>query len=103
MRGSWKTNPFDQPWRDFDSWDDASRAASRCRCCLANYNNGIRIMQSPVYVVMLLEMAHEARIIPTDGRPALDGSIRQYLGESRGRWEGNTLVVATTNFNGKPA
>jgi len=68
-----------------------------------NYNNGIRIMQSPGYVVILLEMAHEARIIPTDGRPALDGSIRQYLGESRGRWEGRTLVVETTNFNGKTA
>jgi hypothetical protein len=52
---------------------------------------------------MLLEMAHEARIIPTDGRPNLDPTIRQYLGESRGRWEGNTLVIETLNFNGKPA
>ena len=68
-----------------------------------NYNNGIRIMQSPGYVVILLEMAHEARIVPTDGRPVLDPSIKQYLGESRGRWEGNTLVVETTNFNGKTA
>ena len=68
-----------------------------------NYNNGIRIMQFPGYVVILLEMAHEARIIPTNRRPAIDGSIRQYLGESRGRWEGNTLVVETTNFNGKTA
>ena len=68
-----------------------------------NYNNGIRIMQFPGYVVILLEMAHEARIIPTSERPPLDGAIKQYLGESRGRWEGNTLVVETTNFNGKPA
>jgi hypothetical protein len=68
-----------------------------------DYNNGIRIMQSPGYVVILLEMAHEARIIPTTKRSALDGAIRQYLGESRGRWEGSTLVVETTNFNGKPA
>src|SRR4030095_8576633 len=55
------------------------------------------------YVVILLEMAHEARTIPTTKRPPLDGSIRQYLGESRGRWEGNTLIVESTNFNGKPA
>jgi hypothetical protein len=68
-----------------------------------NYNNGIRIMQFPGYVVIVLEMAHETRIIPTTKRPALDGAIRQYLGASRGRWEGNTLVVETTNFNGKPA
>ena len=68
-----------------------------------NYNNGIRIMQFPGYVVILLEMAHEARIIPTSKRPPIDGAIKQYLGESRGRWEGNTLVVETTNFNGKPA
>jgi hypothetical protein len=68
-----------------------------------NYNNGIRIMQFPGYVVILLEMAHEARIIPTSKRPPIDGAIKQYLGESRGRWEGNTLIVETTNFNGKPA
>jgi hypothetical protein len=60
-------------------------------------------MQFPGYVVILLEMAHEARIIPTNGRPPLDGSIKQYLGESRGRWDGNTLVVETSNFNGKTA
>jgi hypothetical protein len=66
-------------------------------------NNGLRIMQFPGYVVILLEMAHEARIIPTDGRPPIDGAIRQYLGESRGRWDGHTLVVDTTHFNGKTA
>ena len=66
-----------------------------------NYNNGIRIIQSPGYVLIVLEMAPEVRIIPTDGRPALDPSVKEWLGESRGHWEGNTLVVNTTNFNGK--
>jgi hypothetical protein len=68
-----------------------------------NYNVGLRVMQSPGYVIIIKEMAHEARIIPTDGRPPLDPTIKQYLGESRGRWEGNTLVIETRNFNGKPA
>ena len=48
-----------------------------------NYNVGIRVMQSPGYVIILMEMAHEARIIPTDGRPNLDPTIKQYLGESQ--------------------
>jgi hypothetical protein len=61
----------------------------------------MRIMQSPGYVLIVLEMAHEVRVIPTSPRPALDKSIETWLGESRGHWEGNTLVVETTNFNGK--
>jgi hypothetical protein len=65
-----------------------------------NYNNGIRITQSPGYVIIMLEMAHEARVIPTTGVPKLDPAIKEWLGESRGHWEGNTLVVETTNFNG---
>jgi len=104
MRGSYKPGQtvFDSP-ADFDTWDRCITRGLPVSMLPRNYNNGIRIMQFPGYVVILLEMAHEARIIPTDGRPALDGSITQYLGESRGRWEGNTLVVDTTNFNGKPA
>jgi hypothetical protein len=51
-------------------------------------------------VVIVLEMAHEARVIPTNGTPPLDSQIKQWMGESRGHWEGNTLVVETTNFNG---
>ena len=58
-------------------------------------------MQSPGYVVLNLEMIHEARIIPVDGRPPLADEIKQWMGESRGYWDGNTLVVETTNFNGK--
>ena len=58
-------------------------------------------MQAPGYVVIRLEMIHEARIVPVDGRPALDPAIKQWMGESRGHWEGDTLVVETTNFNGQ--
>jgi hypothetical protein len=49
--------------------------------------------------VLLVEMIHDARIIPMDGRPHVDAGIRQWLGDSRGRWEGNTLVIETTNLN----
>jgi hypothetical protein len=64
----------------------------------AGYNNGYQIIQSPGYVVILAEMIHEARIIPLDGRPHAPSSVRSWLGDSRGRWEGQTLVVDTTNF-----
>ena len=104
MRGSYKPGQtvFDSP-EDFDTWDRCITRGLPVSMLPRNYNNGIRIMQFPGYVVILLEMAHEARIIPTSGRPPIDGAIRQYLGESRGRWDGNTLIVETTNFNGKPA
>ena len=65
------------------------------------YNNGIEILQAPGYVVVRLEMIHEARVIPIDGRAPLDPAITQWLGESRGHWDGNALVVETTNFNGQ--
>ncbi len=102
MHGSYKPGQtvFDTP-NDFDSWDRCITRGMPVSMEPRNYNNGIRIMQSPGYVEILLEMAHEVRIIPTDGRPALDPSIKEWLGESRGHWEGNTLVVVTTNFNGK--
>jgi len=104
MRGSYKPGQtvFDRP-EDFDSWDRCITRGLPVSMLPRNYNNGIRIMQSPGYVLIVLEMAHEVRIIPTDGRPALDPSVKQWMGESRGRWEGNTLAVETTNFNGKPA
>jgi hypothetical protein len=67
----------------------------------AGYNNAYQIVQIPGYVVLLYEMIHEARVIPVDGRPHLPQSIREWNGDSVGRWEGNTLVVDTTNYNGK--
>jgi len=69
----------------------------------AGYNNAYQIIQIPGYVVMVFEMIHETRIIPIDGRPQLGSRIRQWNGEPRGRWEGNTLVVESTNYNDKGA
>ena len=65
------------------------------------YNNHLRLLQTPGYVVMWTEQIHDARIIPMDGRPPIAGNIRQWMGSSRGHWEGDTLVVETTHFNGK--
>jgi hypothetical protein len=65
------------------------------------YNHNYQILQTPGYVVILVEMIHDARIIPVDGRPHLGPNLRQWLGDSRGRWDGDTLVVETTNFNDK--
>jgi hypothetical protein len=65
----------------------------------ANYNNGYQIVQTPTHVVIVSEMIHETRIVPIDGRPHLPASVRQWSGDSRGHWDGTTLVVDTTNFN----
>ena len=67
------------------------------------YGAGYRVLQTPGYVVIVYEMIHEARIIPLDGRPHISDSVRQWNGDSRGRWEGNTLVVEVTNYNDKGA
>ena len=60
-----------------------------------------QILQTPGYVAIVVEMIHDARIIPLDGRPHLNSGISQWLGDSRGRWEGDALVVETTNFTNK--
>jgi hypothetical protein len=65
------------------------------------YNSYLQIVQAPGYVAILQEMIHDVRIIPLDGRPHLPQSVRGWLGDSRGRWEGDTLVVDTTNFTDK--
>jgi hypothetical protein len=67
----------------------------------AGYNNGYEIVQIPGYVIIVYEMIHETRIIPLDGRPHVGASIRLWNGDPRGHFEGNTLVVETTNFNDK--
>jgi hypothetical protein len=65
------------------------------------YNNNYEIVQARGYVIIVVEMIHDARIIPIDGRPHLPPSVRQWMGDPRGHWEGNTLVVETTNFTSK--
>ena len=97
-------------WRgEADSWEDLN-IYYRCitRGLLGSvipvvYNNGNQIIQAPGYVVFRNEMIHEARIIPLDGRPHVGSTIKTYMGDSRGHWEGTTLVVETTNFNDKVA
>src|SRR5215510_3923235 len=64
------------------------------------YGNGTQILQGPGYVLLLQEMVHEARVIPLENRPHAGSNVRSYMGDSRGHWEGNTLVVETTNFLG---
>ena len=65
------------------------------------YNNNIQIVQTKDHVVVMTEMVHDARIVPVDGRKHLPGAVRPWMGDSRGHWEGDTLVVETTNFSDK--
>jgi len=67
----------------------------------AGYNNNYQILQTPGYVAILIEMIHDVRIIPLDGRAHAPQAIRQWMGDSRGTWDGSTLVVTTTNFTDK--
>ena len=67
----------------------------------AGYNNNFQLVQGPGYVTIFNEQIHDARIIPMDGRPHLPQTVRQWMGDSLGRWEGDTLVVDTTNFTDK--
>jgi hypothetical protein len=104
MRSSWrKEQTFD--WvTDFDTWDRCITRGMPASMLPMQYNNGIRIFQSPGLVAIQLEMIHEVRIIPTDGRAALPTQIHNWMGESRGHWEnGNTLVIETTNMRPGPS
>ena len=65
----------------------------------SGYNNNMQLFQTPDHVVILNEMVHDARIIPLDGRPHLPEGVRQWMGDSRGHWDGNTLVVVTQNLS----
>ena len=102
---SWSTENgdgvFESPQDDFDTWDRCITRGMPNSMLPFNYNNGIRILQSPGYVIIDLEMIHESRVVPVDGRPGLEPEITQWMGESRGYWDGATLVVETENYNGE--
>jgi hypothetical protein len=100
MTSSWSNIAFDEV-ADFNPLDRCITRGLPASMFPFMYNGGIEIMQAPGYVVLRLELIHETRIVPVDGRPPLAGAIRQWLGQSRGRWDGDTLVIDTTNFNGE--
>ena len=94
-----RVQPADS-WEDFSTYD---------RCILgfnagppmnpSAYNNNMQLFQTSDHVALVTEMVHTVRVVPLDGRPALDASLLQWSGDSRGRWEGDTLVIETANFD----
>ena len=93
-----KRGPADT-YEDFSSW---TRCISRGWNGIgSDYSSNYQIFQAPGHVVVFQELIHEPRIIPLDGRAHLPGNVKQWMGDSRGHWDGNTLVVETTNFDPK--
>ncbi len=99
-RGTNGNGPLDSP-EDFTLYDRCISLGAVGSMTPKIYGNGYRIIQAPGYVALMSEMIHEARIIPLDGRPHVGKKIQSYLGDSRGHWEGSTLVIETTNLNGR--
>jgi hypothetical protein len=101
MRSSWAL-PGEEPVfdseQDFDTWDRCITRGMPASMFPFRYNNGVQIIQSPGYVVLNMEMIHEARIIPINAPRAVSSAVKQWLGVSRGHWEGTTLVIETANF-----
>jgi hypothetical protein len=105
MGSSWALpgeDPVYEDPLDFDFWDNCRSRGMPSSMMPYRYNGGFKIWQAPGVVVFDLEMIHDARVIFTDGRPPLSAAHKQYMGESRGRWEGNTLVIETTNYKEGP-
>jgi hypothetical protein len=98
--GAGNNNPNPASWEDFSYYIRCISRGVTGSILPVIYGNGQQIVQAPGYVTILQEMVHEARVIPTDGRPHASPNIRSYMGDARGHWEGNTLVVETTNFLG---
>jgi len=97
-RSSWVRGQTYDWVDDFDTWDRCITRGFPASMLPFRYNNGVQILQSPGYVVINLEMIHDARIIPLDGRPAPASGVTDWMGVSRGHWEGNTLVVETSHI-----
>jgi hypothetical protein len=100
MRSSWTEPPAFDSLADFNALDRCITRGLPASMFPFMYNSGIEVIQAPGYVVIRLEIVHETRIVPVDGRPPLSPAIKQWLGDSRGHFEGDTLVIETTNFNG---
>jgi hypothetical protein len=95
-----EAHPFEQ-FTDLGPYDRCITRGPLASMLPTAYNMGTQIFQAPGQVVIQNEMIHEVRVVPLDGRPHVSGVLRSYMGDSRGRWEGDTLVVETTNMNGK--
>jgi hypothetical protein len=98
--GAGNNNPKADSWEDFSYYIRCISRGVTGSIFPVIYGNGQEIVQGPGYVTILQEMVHEARVIPLDGSPHASSKIRSYMGDARGHWEGNTLVVETTNFLG---
>jgi hypothetical protein len=96
-RGTFGDGPFDD-FGDFTLYDRCITRGVLGSAFPVIYGNGMRITQNPDSVAISYEMIHDTRVIKLDGRPHLEDGIRQYMGNARGRWEGDTLVVETSNF-----
>lgn len=86
-------------WLDRNSWERCISRTMPVAMIPNGYNANYQILQTPTHVAILIEMIHESRIIPLDGRPHVPDGVRQWLGDSRGHWEGDTLVVETERFH----
>jgi hypothetical protein len=102
LPGSFGVGPFNT-MSDFSLYDRCITRGVIGSFSPAVYGNGARIVQTPDTVAISYEMVHDTRIIPLDGRPPLDAGIRLYMGDSRGRWDGDTLVIESSNFTDKTA
>jgi hypothetical protein len=98
--GAGVNNPKADSWEDFSYYIRCITRGVTGSIFPVIYGNGQYFVQAPGYLTILQEMVHEARVIPLDGRPHASANIRSYMGDPRGHWEGNTLVVETTNFLG---